>query len=89
MIAAASCAFPDALRELVSECRSQFSVGEVSVQLEVDRSDEVTLVPPLEPFRIETDKSNITIQVEQVPQTVFHTTKCCSRVRTQPSEKRI
>jgi adenylate kinase family enzyme len=45
---------------------SRFGVGGVSVQLAGPRSTDVTLVPSLEPFRIETLLSDINIRVERV-----------------------
>jgi len=44
-----------------------FSVGGVSVQLAGYRSADVALVPPLEPFRINTGESDIDVRVEWVP----------------------
>jgi hypothetical protein len=46
--------------------RSRFCVGAVSVQLGGDQEADVTLVPPLEPFRVETGLSDINIRVERV-----------------------
>ncbi len=46
--------------------RSQFSVGGVSVQLGGGRGADVTLVPPLEPFRVQAGISDINICVERV-----------------------
>ena len=46
--------------------RSQFSVGGVSVQLDGGRGEDVTLVPPLEPFRIQTGISDVNIRVERI-----------------------
>jgi hypothetical protein len=46
--------------------RSQFSVGGVSVQLGGGRGEDVTLVPPLEPFRVQAGISDINIRVERV-----------------------
>jgi hypothetical protein len=45
---------------------SHFGIGGVSVQLAGHRSADVTLVPALEPFRIETLVSDINIRVERV-----------------------
>ncbi len=47
--------------------RSQFCIAGVSVQLGGDRPEDVTLVPSLEPFRVEAGNPDITIQVERVP----------------------
>jgi hypothetical protein len=52
--------------ESVAAHRSHFGVGGVSVQLAGRRSADVTLVPCLEPFRIETLVSDINIRVERV-----------------------
>jgi len=46
--------------------RSQFSVGGVSVQLDGGRGEDVALVPPLEPFRIQTGISDVNIRVERI-----------------------
>jgi len=46
--------------------RSRFCVGGVSIELVGDSSSDVTLLPPLEPFRAETVVSDINIQVEWV-----------------------
>ena len=46
--------------------RNQFCVGGVSVEVAGSSEADVTLVPPLEPFRVETEVSDITIQVEWV-----------------------
>jgi len=46
--------------------QSQFSVGGVSVQLDGGRGEDVTLVPPLEPFRVRTGISDVNIRVERV-----------------------
>lgn len=43
--------------------RSGFRVGGVSVEITADRDDDVTLVPPLEPFRAQTNISDISIRV--------------------------
>jgi hypothetical protein len=47
--------------------RSRFRVGGVSVQLTADHSNDVILVPSLEPFRVEIGVSDINISVEWVP----------------------
>jgi hypothetical protein len=46
--------------------RSQFSVGGVSVKLDGGRGEDVALVPPLEPFRIQTGISDVNIRVERI-----------------------
>jgi hypothetical protein len=46
--------------------RSQFSVGGVSVQLDGGRGADVALIPPLEPFRIQTGVSDVNIHVERI-----------------------
>jgi len=45
--------------------RSHFCVGGVSVQLAGDDEEAVTLVPSLEPFRVETDVPDIKIRVDK------------------------
>ena len=45
---------------------SGFSVGGVSVQLAGDRRSDVPLVSSLEPFRVETEVSDINIRVDRV-----------------------
>jgi hypothetical protein len=45
---------------------SHFRVGGVSVQLEADCKDDITLVRSLEPFRVDAGPSDINIQVEWV-----------------------
>jgi hypothetical protein len=44
--------------------RSDFRIGGVSVEVAGQRSEDVALVPSLQPFRTETRDSDITIQVE-------------------------
>jgi len=44
--------------------RSEFRIGGVSVEVAGHSSEDVTLVPALQPFRTETRASDITIQVE-------------------------
>ena len=44
--------------------RSEFRIGGVSVEVAGRSSEDVTLVPALQPFRTETRASDITIQVE-------------------------
>lgn len=44
--------------------RSEFRIGGVSVEVAGQSSDDVTLVPSLQPFRTEARASDITIQVE-------------------------
>jgi hypothetical protein len=46
---------------------SSFSIGGVSVLLAGARSEDVTLVPSLEPFRVKTGLPDIRIQVEWAP----------------------
>ena len=46
--------------------RSRFSVGGVSVQLDGGRGEDVTLVPPLEPFRRPAGISDVNIHVERI-----------------------
>jgi adenylate kinase family enzyme len=54
------------MEESTATYRSHFGIGGVSVQLAGRRSADVTLVPSLEPFRIETLVSDINIRVERV-----------------------
>src|SRR5579864_4311361 len=59
------------MRAEVSEClgavyRNRFRVGGVSVQLAGHCETDVTLVPSLEPFRLETGESDIDIRVDRV-----------------------
>jgi len=62
------CVLPELLEESAAVRRSRFRVGGVSVQLGGDREEDVTLVPSLEPFRVETGVSDIDIRVERVAQ---------------------
>jgi hypothetical protein len=55
---------PELLEEPHAEYRSGFRVGGVSIQLAGERSDDVVLVPSLEPFRVEAHAADISIQVE-------------------------
>ncbi|MGA8505486.1 MAG: hypothetical protein WB762_07755, partial [Candidatus Sulfotelmatobacter sp.] len=43
-----------------------FSVGGITVELTGYRSADVALIPPLEPFRVKTGASDISVQVEWV-----------------------
>lgn len=61
-------ALPKALEKSVAALHSRFCVGGVSVQLGGDREEDVTLVPSLEPFRVETGVSDVNIHVERVAQ---------------------
>jgi hypothetical protein len=59
-------ALAQSIEESIAAYRSHFGIGGVSVQLAGRRSTDVTLVPSLEPFRIETLVSDINIRVERV-----------------------
>jgi hypothetical protein len=59
-------AWPNPLGALSAACYTRFRVGGVSVQMAGDRTTDVTLVPSLEPFRVEAGASDINIQVERV-----------------------
>jgi len=59
-------ALAQSMEEAVGLYRSHFGIGGVSVQLAGRHSADVTLVPSLEPFRIETLVSDINIRVERV-----------------------
>jgi hypothetical protein len=59
-------ALAQSIEESIAAYRSHFGIGGVSVQLAGRRSADVTLVPSLEPFRIETLVSDINIRVERV-----------------------
>jgi len=54
----------DALEALPFEHRTWFRIGGVSVEVAAQRSIDAALVPSLIPFSVESQKSNITIQVE-------------------------
>ena len=47
--------------------KSRFRIGGVSVIVAGACREDVTLIPSLEPFRIETGSSDIRIQIERVP----------------------
>ena len=53
--------------------RSQFCIGGISVQMSGDDLDDVTLVPPLEPFRSEVSASDINIRIEWVSELTIAT----------------
>src|SRR5437588_5619551 len=61
-------AVPNAFRDHSPTHRNCFQVGGVSVQIAGDQSGDVNLVPSLIPFRISSDRCDITIQVERVDQ---------------------
>jgi len=56
--------FPEWSAEQDATHRSEFCIGGVSVQVAGRRIDDVTLVPSLEPFRVEAPISDIRIQIE-------------------------
>src|SRR5579863_7144714 len=58
-------AYPELAEEIAGSCHSRFCVGGVSVQLDGAHAEDVALVPPLEPFRIESGISDINIRVER------------------------
>jgi len=66
MAADLGCALPESVEESGATHRSRFCVGGVSVQLCGDQKADVTLVPSLEPFRVESGISAINIWVERV-----------------------
>lgn len=55
---------PELLEESHGVYRSGFRVGGVSIQMAGERSDDVVLVPSLEPFRVEGQTADIRIRVE-------------------------
>ncbi len=55
---------PELLEEPHDVYRSGFRVGGVSIQMAGERSDDVVLVPSLEPFRVEGHTADIRIRVE-------------------------
>jgi len=51
----------------VGLCEGGFEIGGVSVGLAASRSNDVALIPSLEPFRAKTGSSDIRVNVERVP----------------------
>ncbi|HET6175534.1 MAG TPA: hypothetical protein VFE61_01290 [Candidatus Sulfotelmatobacter sp.] len=56
--------FSESFEQQDATHRSEFRIGGVSVGVSGQHWDDVTLVPSLEPFRVETPASDINIQVE-------------------------